>query len=284
MPPSTPSPDDAIPHQDFDILDRPEVLSVMFYPRPDRRAGPPGARDLPLPVAADATVHCRWHPLSPAAGGPAPAAAPAVLFFHGNGEVVADYDDIAPVYHHFGISFFAADYRGYGASTGRPSLGAMLADALLVAGAFHETLDAGGVTGPRFVMGRSLGALSAVEVAARRPQRFQGLILESGTAGVRGWQRFARPGDDPGVWDALRDGQLAKLRAITLPLLTIHGEWDELIPLETALEVQQAIGSPVKDLEVIPKAGHNDLMALGIKQYFEALAAFVARHGTGRPG
>jgi alpha-beta hydrolase superfamily lysophospholipase len=275
MPPSTPPPDDAIPHQDFAILDRPDALSVMFYPRPDRRAGPPGARDLSVPVAADTAIHCRWHPLTPAA--------PAVLFFHGNGEVVADYDDIAGVYRHFGMSLFAAEYRGYGASTGRPSFGGMLADALTAADAFHETLDADGTTGPRFVMGRSLGALSAVEVAARRPQRFRGVILESGSAGVRGWQRFARPDDDPAAWDALREGQLAKLRAISLPLLTIHGEWDELIPLDTALEVQQVIGSAVKDLEVIPSAGHNDLMALGITQYFEALAAFVARHGAGAP-
>jgi alpha-beta hydrolase superfamily lysophospholipase len=275
MPPSTPSPDDAIPQQDFALLDRPDVLSVMFYPRPDRRAAPAGARDLTVPVAPDTAIHCRWHPLTPAA--------PAVLFFHGNGEVVADYDDVAPVYHHFGMSFFAADYRGYGASSGRPSFGGMLADALLAAEAFHQTLDVEGVTGPRFVMGRSLGALSAVEVAARRPERLHGLILESGSAGVRGWQRFTRPGDDPAAWDALRDGQLAKLRAVSLPLLTIHGEWDELIPLDTALEVQQVIGSPVKELEVIPSAGHNDLMALGIKQYFEALAAFVARYGAGEP-
>ena len=260
----------AIPPQDFSLLDRPEILSVMFYPRPDGTPPPPGASDLSVPVADDVAVHCRWYPLA--------TAAPAVLFFHGNGEVVADYDGIAPVYHRFGMSLFAADYRGYGRSGGRPSFGGMLADALLVSDAIHRRLDDEGVTGGRFVMGRSLGGLSALEVAARRPERLRGLILESATAGARGWSRFARPGDDPSAWDALLEGQRAKLRSVTLPLLSIHGEWDELIPVQTALETHELVGSTEKALEIIPGAGHNDLLYRGIDRYFGALAAFVRRH------
>lgn len=261
---------DPIPPQDFSLLDRPEVLSFMFYPRPDRTPPPPGASDLMVPVAEDVAVHCRWYPLSPQT--------PAVLFFHGNGEVAADYDGIAPLYHQFGMSLFVADYRGYGQSGGRPGFGAMLADALVVSEAFHERLDAGGVSGGRFLMGRSLGGLSAVEVAARRPEGLRGLILESATAGARGWNRFAAPGDDPAAWDALLAGQRAKLRAVTLPLLSIHGEWDELIPVQTAAEIQQLVGSEEKSVEIIPGAGHNDLLYRGAQQYFDALAAFVRRH------
>lgn len=259
-----------IPPQDFSLLDRPQILSSMFYPRPERSPPPPGARDLLVEVAEGVAVHCRWYPLA--------ADAPAVLFFHGNGEVVADYDGLAPVYHQFGMSLFAADYRGYGQSTGRPSFGAMLADALTVNRAFHRTLDEDGVTGARFVMGRSLGGLSAVEVAARNPERFRGLILESATAGARGWNRFSRPGEDPAPWEALLEGQRAKLRAITLPLLSIHGERDELIPVDTATEIQETVGSMEKEIEIIPMAGHNDLLYRGPDRYFGALAAFVRRH------
>ena len=259
-----------IPPQDFSLLDRPEILSFMFYPRPDRSPAPPGARDLFVPVADGVSVHCRWHPLTPDA--------PAVLFFHGNGEVVADYDGLAPVYHRSGMSLFAADYRGYGQSGGQPTFSAMLADALRVCDAFHETLDADGVTEARFVMGRSLGGLSAVEIAARRPQRFRGLVLESATAGARGWNRFAHLGGDPAAWDALLQGQRAKLRAVSLPLLSIHGERDDLIPLQTALEIQDLVGPTRKEIEVIPGAGHNDLLYRGADRYFGALAAFVRRH------
>ncbi|MGD9890832.1 MAG: alpha/beta hydrolase [Dehalococcoidia bacterium] len=259
----------SIPPQDFSLLDRPEILSMMFYPRPDASPAPAGAEDLMIPVGEGVAVHGRWHPLAPDA--------PAVLFFHGNGEVVADYDGIAPVYHHYGLSLFVADYRGYGQSGGHPSFGAMLADALMVNHAFHETVDrAGG--GPRFLMGRSLGGFSAIEIAARAPEGFAGLILESATAGARGWNRFSRSGDDPAAWDALLEGQQAKLQAVTLPLLSIHGEWDELIPVETAVEIQQRVGSAQKHLEVIPRAGHNDLLYRGPEQYFGAISAFVREH------
>jgi pimeloyl-ACP methyl ester carboxylesterase len=261
----------AIPPQDFSLLDRPEILSMMFYPRRDATPPPPGARDLMVDVGDGVSVHCRWYPRSDDS--------PAVLFFHGNGEVAADYDGVAPVYHQFGMSLFVADYRGYGRSGGRPSFGAMLADSLVVSDAFHGLLSEAGVTGARFLMGRSLGGLSAVEIAARRPERYRGLVLESATAGARGWNRFARPGDDPAPWEALLEAQRAKLSAITLPLLSIHGEWDELIPLQTAVEIQELVGSPERTLEIIPGAGHNDLLYQGAERYFSALAAFVERYG-----
>ncbi len=250
----------------FVLLDRPEILSVMFYPRRDMTPGPPESVDLRISVDG-AELHARFYPNDPAG--------PVVLFFHGNGEVVADYDDVAPVYHHFGMSLLAADYRGYGQSSGRPAFTTMLADAHAVKTAAFAHLDAAGFGGPRFLMGRSLGALSAVELAATDAEGFAGLVLESGAAGIRGWSRFARPGEDPAPWEELRAAQLARMAAVTLPLLTIHGAEDELIPVQSALDVQAALGSASKRLLVIPHAGHNDLMAVGLRQYFEALAAFV---------
>lgn len=253
---------------DYSLLDRPEIRSVMFYPRQDRSPAPPGSQEIMVEVEPGVQVHCRWHP----AGG---ADTPAILFFHGNGEVVADYDDIAMVYRQIGVGLFAADYRGYGRGNGTPGLGSMLRDALLISDRFHAFLDEAGITGARFIMGRSLGALSAVEIAARQPERFKGLILESGAAGIRGWSRFARPDDDPAAWERLREAQIEKMGTVRLPLLTIHGEWDELIPVQSALDVQAALGSVEKDLVVIPHAGHNDLLAVGIQQYFDAVSRFV---------
>jgi alpha-beta hydrolase superfamily lysophospholipase len=254
---------------DFSLLDRPDILSFMFYPRREASRPPPGAQDVWVPVAEDAQVHARFHPKS--------ADVPTVLFFHGNGEVVADYDSLAPVYHHFGLNLLAADYRGYGQSGGRPSFTTMLADAHAVKDAAFALLDREGFKAGRYLMGRSLGALSATELAATDAGGFRGLILESGAAGIRGWSRFTGPGEDPAPWERLREAQRTRLAAITLPLLTIHGAWDELIPLEAAVEVQEAVSSIEKDLVVIPEAGHNDLMAAGLHQYFEALSAFIAR-------
>lgn len=258
------------PPADFFLLDRPDILSMMFYPRPDRSRAPAGASDLLVPVGDGVRVHVRLYPKD--------AALPTMLFFHGNGEVVADYDGIAPIYHYAGLNLIVADYRGYGASSGRPTFSAMMADAHAVKSACMERLDADGFNAGRFLMGRSLGALSAVELAATDAERFDGLILESGAAGIRGWSRFARSGDDPSLWERLRQVQMARMAAITLPLLSIHGAEDELIPVESAVEVQAAVGAADKELVVIPDAGHNDLLAVGMRQYFGALTAFIARH------
>ena len=254
---------------DFSLLDRPDILAFMFYPRPERSRSPAGAHDLFVPVADGVRVHARFYPHT--------ATAPTVIFFHGNGEVVADYDGIAPVYHHVGLNLLVADYRGYGASGGRPSFTTMLADAHPLKAAALAHLDGAGFTGGRYLMGRSLGALPAVELASTDAGGFRGLILESGAAGIRGWSRFARPGDDPDTWEALWQAQIARLRAITLPLLSIHGAEDELIPVESAVEVQAAVGSSEKELVIVPEAGHNDLLAIGMRQYFGALTAFIAR-------
>lgn len=54
--------------------------------------------------------------------------APTLLFFHGNGEIVEDYDDIAQIYLKLGINFLPVDYRGYGRSTGSPTVTAMMRD------------------------------------------------------------------------------------------------------------------------------------------------------------
>ena len=76
---------------DYACLDRPEVLAFLFHPRPDpgasgapapeAQARVPGTTDVLIPVADAALVGARLHLADPAA--------PSILFFHGNGEIVA---------------------------------------------------------------------------------------------------------------------------------------------------------------------------------------------------
>ena len=47
-----------------------------------------------------------------------PENAPNLLFFHGNGEIAHDYDDLGSIYQKKGINFCIVDYRGYGAKRG----------------------------------------------------------------------------------------------------------------------------------------------------------------------
>ena len=55
----------------------------------------------------------------------------------------------------------------------------------------------------------------------------------------------------------------------------IHGENDVLIPLDEGRDLFENCGAERKKLVIIPNGGHNDLMVVGVKPYFEALKAFV---------
>ena len=160
----------------------------------------------------------------------------------------------------------------------------MIADARAVYEYFRQLLNSNGFSGSRFVKGRSMGCHSAVEVAARFQDELSGLISESGSAAAeRTAVRWGLSLESPGMRETLRLHK-EKLESITLPYLAIHGEWDELIPVETAMELHDTLASRDKSVEIIPQAGHNDLLWVGRDQYFQAMQRFLAEHGGGGQG
>ena len=84
-----------------------------------------------------------------------------------------------------------------------------------------------------------------------------------------------RFGLSPERVDALANALSARIRAIELPALIIHGERDSLIPVSVGIELHREIGSQDKQLVIIPGAEHNDIMFVGTEQYFSAIENFV---------
>lgn len=252
---------------DYSLLDEAGLGGAMFYPRPLEAAAPDGASDHLIEVDDGVVIGARHYLADPTW--------PTVLYFHGNGEVASDHDGIAPLYAEIGLNLFVAEFRGYGASTGSPTYVTLVSDAHPTVEYFHDTLDALGCAEARYVMGRSLGANPALEVAANAAGRFRGLIIESGAGNVR--RSLVRTG----LLDTEQGGQLAhahevKLASIVLPALVIHGEIDNLVPLETAQALRDLLTATSVRLEVVPGAGHNDLLWIGREQYFGAIAELVA--------
>ena len=257
-------------HQlDYSILDRPEILQFVFYPRGDWTPTPSGASDHLVPVEPGVSISCRFCP--------GPPGSPCILYFHGNGEVACDHDWIAPFYGREGIGLFVADYRGYGLSDGSPTFSSMTADAHPIFDFFVKTVASSGHRGSLFLMGRSLGSHCAVELASHYPQHFAGLIVESGAPNVA---RLARVfGLSSERLTILEEAISARIQAITLPALIIHGERDSLIPPGEATALYEGIGSEEKRLVIIPGADHNDIMLIGMEQYFSAIREFVTAKG-----
>ncbi len=260
---------------DYALLDRGGASAQIFFPRPDPSPTPAGATDHLVDVGDGVSIAARRYEID--------AHGPTIVYFHGNGEVVGDHDGIAPLYHSIGANLFVFEFRGYGRSTGSPTMGQLVADGAVCGRRALEILDADGFDGPRLVMGRSLGANPALEVAARVPG-YRGLILESGAGNVG---RFVRrlgllPSDE---LDRLVVAHEAKLATITMPSLIIHGLWDDLVPVENAVATAEMLSASDVTTELVEGAGHNDLLLVDPGRYIESIARLVeqARGGAEAP-
>lgn len=257
---------------DYSAFDRPEILMFLFHPRPEwgspRSTG--SSEDLLIPVEGDVAIGARFH----RAGNHSPT----ILFFHGNGEVVADYDDLAQLYLNEGINFLPVDYRGYGRSSGRPTITAMMRDAHVIFGFVQKLLQERGHSGPFILMGRSLGSASVLELAAQYQDRVDGLVVESGFAYSRPLLRLLGADMDAlGVREEDGFRNRDKISAFEKPTLVIHTERDHIIPLSEGQALYDASPATDKRLLIIPGANHNDIFLKGITEYMAAIREFVGK-------
>ena len=257
-------------HAAYSAFDRPDILSVVFHPRADLT--PPCPEDVLIKAADGTDLSARLH-----AGDPS---APLVLYFHGNGEIASDYDVIAPLYTRMGISLLVVDFRGYGRSGGTPTVVSLMQDAVAVGESLPSVLSEHNVTpSKQFLMGRSLGSASAIQLATQHPEPFSGLIIESGFAHeLELIKRLGGPDLAPVTEFQAGFGTLDKIDALTLPLLIIHGSADIIIPFSDAEALLEHAGTPDKKLVRVHGAGHNDLLLSGTQTYLTAIQKFIEAH------
>ncbi len=254
------------PPADYSAMDRPEVLMFLFHPRKTNGPMDGGGRfqELLIPVDGDIQVGARFYM--------AHAKAPTILFFHGNGEIASDYDDIGPMFNQQGINFVVADYRGYGCSGGSPTVSAMMADCHRIFEFTELWKTENEFNGPLIVMGRSLGSASALELAAACGDRIDGLAIESGFAWAGPLLRLL--GVDPdwiGFDESSGFANVDKIRAFSKPTVIIHAEFDHIIPFADGKALFEASGAEDKVLVEVPGANHNDIFMRGLDRYLRAI-------------
>lgn len=245
-------------------------MSLLNHRLISRRYFFPIARPLSAPWMVDvvgARLACSRHILDPAA--------PTVLHFHGNGEVVGDYLPWLPsLLADLGVNLVLAEYRGYGGSTGAPRLEEMLSDGPAI-------FDALGLPPEKVVaLGRSVGSIYAMHLAAARPG-LAGLIIESGIADVleRLLLRvtpaelgvpFARLADavsthlNPRTWLARHHG----------PSLFLHASRDDLVSVDHARRLHGWAREP-RQLVIFDRGDHNTIFAANREAYLRALGVFL---------
>ena len=258
----------------WEAVDHPFVLPFIFHPRRDTSPPPRDPKILErfFRVEEDVSIGSRLYISEPED--------PVIVFFHGNGEIASDYDELSALYTQRGVNLFVMDYRGYGKSTGRPTLSSMMRDAGVLFRSASEELRNDGFTGDLWVMGRSLGSASAIEIARQSGAELKGLIVESGFSDTLGLLRrigvSLLKAEEGAPWIRYNE---SSIKTVAVPTLIIHGRRDQIIPASDGEALYTASGAGKKELLIIPGAGHNDLLWVGMNEYMDAIVRFVMERG-----
>lgn len=193
-----------------------------------------------------------------------PSADLTILYHHGNAE------DLGHLYAHLqrirdaGFSIVAFDYRGYGMSSrGRPTAGGAVLDA---EAAYRYTVDVLGVAPSELILlGRSVGSGPATDLASRMVAA--GLIIEGGfTSAFRVVTHLP-------ILPFDRFPNVLRISQISVPVLIVHGDQDEVIHVRHGRQLYRAANEPKHMLEVAG-GGHSDLMLMAAERYLQSLKDF----------
>lgn len=194
--------------------------------------------------------------------------APAVLYFCGNAEEQSAFFLWSPS-ELSGYTVAGTDYRGYGASEGKPSETALKTDALATYDALAARLGPGV---PIVVMGRSLGSGLAAHVAANRP--VAGVILVTPYDSLVAVGREAHPFVPVG-WLLRHPFDVAPDAArVTAPTLMLVAGADTLIPPRHAARLASLWAGP-KEVATIAGTSHNSI--LDSPEYWTRIKQFLGR-------
>ncbi|MGD8860534.1 MAG: alpha/beta hydrolase [Myxococcales bacterium] len=205
--------------------------------------------------------------LPPPAGSDRPTA--ALLFAHGNAEVIDDWPPMLRLASRLGVATMVVEYPGYGRSEGEPSEESI---ASAMASAFDWLAARPAVDAQHIVAyGRSLGGGAAATLVGRRP--LAALVLQSTFTGVA---RMAAARLIPPF--VVRDhfDNLGAVQRFDGPVLVMHGDHDGLIPPAHG----QRLAGAARDGRVVRyDCGHNDCPP-DAERWLEDLREFMRDRGV----
>ena len=201
--------------------------------------------------------------------------APTVLYLHGNFRNIGYNLENVLRYRTLCCNLLLADYRGYGKSTGgKPSEAKVYEDA---EAAWQYLVGQRGVKPQQlFIYGHSLGGAVAIDLALRHPEA-AGLITESTFTSMQAMGELKYDFLPAGLLLNQRFESLQKITRLKVPLLLIHGTWDQKVPVEMARQLFEAAPQP-KALVIIEGGEHSNNAAVGWVEYRDAVSAFIGQY------
>jgi len=243
---------------------------LIFFPMRELEGTPQDYQldyeDIFFPAADSIRLHGWFVPSSN------PEEKTTLLWFHGNaGNISHRLENLALLHRYLDISIFILDYREFGLSQGHISKAGTFLDAQ---GAWSYLVEKRNVDPSDILLfGRSLGTALTVDLASR--ESCLGAVLEAAfTSSQDMLQRYFFGSIPQELLQSAYDN-LGKIHQISQPLLFIHGQYYEAIPMEMAQRLYQAAQAP-KWFYRVPGSGHNDTYVVGGAEYFQQWREFLA--------
>jgi len=208
---------------------------------------------------------------------PSDPAAPTLLYLHGTfRNLYRNFPKIEAL-RDAGFGVLAVDYRGWGDSTPIvPSQKTIVADA---DAAWAEFVRHQPEARKRVIYGHSLGGAVAIDLASRkhRGSDYAALIVESTFTNLADLAASAAGPVGPiAVWISGESfDSLAKIGTIDAPILMLHGDKDNTVPVALGRKLRDAAPAGVQWVE-IPGGSHSRLHEDDPERYRQALTALIA--------
>ncbi len=181
---------------------------------------------------------------------PAKDGLPLILYFHGNAGALVDRVPRFRMLTARGYGLLAVSFRGYGGSTGSPTQSGLMQDGE----AAYREVRARGYDGDRIViLGASLG--TGVAIALAVSHEAAALVLEAPYLSALDVASTHYP------FFPVRRLMLDRFRSdlaighVHVPVLMVHGEEDDVIPISSAKRLFELANEP-KTFASVPGGGH----------------------------
>lgn len=190
----------------------------------------------------------------------------AVIYLHGNGlNISANFLSPLQTQNHVPVNILYADYRGYGKSTGSPSIDTIVTDAesmydfLIKKGFKSENIS---------LYGESLGGALSIRLAQK--VKIKSLTLVSSFSSLRDIAKDSYP---------FLPGFLVKnhlfnskefIKQIKCPVLICHGSKDDIVPVKHSKILFESANEP-KKLIILEGADHNNIGLFFNEEFYQAL-------------
>ncbi|KAF0700393.1 Aste57867_9098 [Aphanomyces stellatus] len=206
-----------------------------------------------------------------------PQSYPTIVFFHGNaGNIGYRLPNAAKMFRHLECNILLVDYRGYGLSEGEPSERGLQLDAEGAVDFMHTRSD---IDATKLIaFGRSIGGAVAIYLAETRRDKIAAIIVENTFLSISTMVdqvmpifTFVKPLVLAIDWNNAR-----RIPHVTLPLLFVAGERDELVPHAHMQQLYaMATKSSLRKWLPIPRGTHNDSWLRGGLDYFHGVRQFI---------